>query len=68
MIPAITSGEWKINEDPTKRIYSDIFKPIIAAVNGYAVAAGFETALLADIRIGAENAEFGARWFRPVVP
>lgn len=47
----------------TKR--ADIFKPIIAAVNGYAVAAGFETALLADIRIGAENAEFGAlerRW------
>src|SRR6195256_4724523 len=41
------------------------FKPIIAAVNGYAFAAGLETALLADIRIGAENAEFGAlerRW------
>ena len=35
MIPAITSGEWKINEDPTKRIYSDIFKPIICAVNGF---------------------------------
>ncbi|HJM49565.1 MAG TPA: enoyl-CoA hydratase/isomerase family protein [Alphaproteobacteria bacterium] len=47
----------------TKR--ADIFKPIIAAVNGYAVAAGMETALLADIRIGAENAKFGAterRW------
>ena len=47
----------------TKR--ADIFKPIIAAVNGYAVAAGMETAMLADIRIGAENAVFGAlerRW------
>jgi enoyl-CoA hydratase len=50
-------GQW----DRIRRIT----KPVIAAVNGWAVAAGLENALLADIRIAAENAVFGAlerRW------
>jgi len=47
----------------TRRV--DIFKPITAAVSGYAVAAGLETAMLADIRMVEEDAVFGAlegRW------
>ena len=42
----------------TRRV--DVFKPVIAAVNGWAVAAGLENALLADIRIVAETRSSGA--------
>ena len=34
-------------------------KPVIAAVEGYAVAGGMELALLADLRVVDENAIMG---------
>lgn len=37
----------------------EIWKPIIAAVNGHCLAGGLEIALACDIRIAAENATFG---------
>ena len=45
--------------------WTDIYKPIIAAVNGVAYAGGFEWACFADMRIVEEHASFGItcrRW------
>jgi enoyl-CoA hydratase len=57
--PMLTGGDQLGFEDWTKRQFSDVFKPIICAVNGFCIAGGMEMLLGTDLRIAAEHATFG---------
>jgi enoyl-CoA hydratase len=64
-IPRITSGDMMGYEDPRKRPLADVFKPIIAAVNGHCIAGGLEFLTGTDIRVAAAGATFSlgeVRW------
>jgi enoyl-CoA hydratase len=64
-IPLMAEGDELGYEDHTKRPFSDVFKPIIAAVNGHCIAGGLELLQGTDLRVAAEHATFGlgeVRW------
>jgi len=45
-------------------ILENIDKPVICAINGLAVGAGLDMALMCDIRIAADNAKFAASYVK----
>ncbi|MBA3009548.1 MAG: crotonase/enoyl-CoA hydratase family protein [Desulfobacula sp.] len=64
MKPPVTEAEKKVAADPmiVQRAFLrdlNIFKPIIAGINGQAIAGGLELLYSTDIRIAAEGARFG---------
>jgi enoyl-CoA hydratase len=64
-VAALTEGAPRHFPDITKRFFSDIYKPIIAAVNGLCIAGGTEMLQGTDIRLAVPTATFGlgeVRW------
>ncbi|MDQ0727803.1 enoyl-CoA hydratase/carnithine racemase [Microbacterium sp. W4I20] len=59
-IPALTEERFDISEwDAAHQKHSTLEKPVVAAINGLALGAGFEIMLSTDIRLAASHAEFG---------
>ncbi|KAF0957242.1 1,4-dihydroxy-2-naphthoyl-CoA synthase [Rhodococcus sp. T7] len=74
LIPRLTRGELDILiPDPSKRYFSDVFKPVIAAVNGICGGAGWKScseptsALPRTTRCSVCRRSVGA-WFPGVAP
>lgn len=64
-LPQLTDGDEMGYEDHTKRPFSDVFKPIIAAINGACIAGGVEFMLGTDLRLAVPTATFAlseTRW------
>lgn len=54
-----TAKKWLRDYDHLYQVFRSVKKPLIASINGFAVGAGLQLALLTDIRISSESAKFG---------
>lgn len=58
-IPALAEGRFDISRwDGAHQKHTDLFKPVIGAVNGLCLGGGFEILLSTDLRVAGEHAEF----------